>query len=116
MTEILLTLMTMIPSQGGEQGGGLFATLMPLMLIFVIFYFLLIRPQQRKTKQHQSFLDSLERGMEVVTNSGIIGKVTGITRTVITIEVAPKVKMKFVRSAIAGKAPQPGEEAESASK
>jgi len=116
MTEILLALMTMPPSQEGGQGGSMFATLMPLILIFVIFYFLLIRPQQRKAKDHQGFLESLEKGAEVVTNSGIIGKVTGITRTVITLEVASKVRMKFLRSAVAGKAPQPGDDKEPGSK
>jgi len=114
MNEILLAIAA-APSQGGGQGNQLFGTLMPLVLIFVIFYFLLIRPQQRKAKDHQGFLDGLEKGADVVTNSGIIGKVTGISKSTITLEVAPKIKMRFLKSAIAGKAPQMAEEQESGS-
>ncbi len=115
MTEILLAIAAMPSQGGGGQGNQLFGTLMPLILIFVIFYFLLIRPQQRKAKEHQTFLDSIEKGTDVVTNSGIIGKVTGITKTVITLEVAPKIRMKFLKNTIAGKAPQMAEEQDTSS-
>jgi len=115
MIEFLWAIAAMPSQGGGGQGSQLFGTLMPLILIFVIFYFLLIRPQQRKAKEHQSFLDGLEKGSDVVTNSGIIGKVTGITKTVVTLEVAPKIRMKFLRNTIAGKAPQAAEEQDSSS-
>lgn len=113
MNEFFYILISMAPQQGGAGGGG--GALMgfaPLVFIFVIFYFLLIRPQQKKAKDHQSFLDTLEKGTDVVTNGGIIGRITGITRNSITIEISPKVKVKFLKNAISGKAPQLGDESE----
>jgi len=112
MVDFLITTAAMAPPEG-EGGGGLLSTLMPLILIFVIFYFLLIRPQQKKAKEHQKFVDNLEHGMDVVTNSGMLGKITGITKDFVTLEVAPKVRVKFLKNSIAGKAPQPGEEKQS---
>ncbi len=87
---------------GGEAGNPLTAFL-PLILIFGIFYFLLIRPQQKKQKQHQEFINNLQKGTEVVTSGGIIGRITGITDDVVTLEVADKVRIKVVRNQIAGK-------------
>jgi len=115
MNELLLILLSVAPTQDGAPAGGMLGTMMPLILIFVIFYFLLIRPQQKKAKEHQKFLDSIEKGMEVITNGGMIGKVTGITRSIVTLEIAQKVKIKILRSAISGKAPQGGDETESGS-
>jgi len=108
-----LTIMAAAAPPGGQGGAGLVSTLMPLILIFVVFYFLLIRPQQKKAKDHQKFVDNLEHGMEVITNSGMLGKIVGITRDFVTLEVAPKVKVKFLKNSIAGKAPQAGEEKQS---
>ncbi|MCD4754944.1 MAG: preprotein translocase subunit YajC, partial [Deltaproteobacteria bacterium] len=76
-----------------------------LIIIFAIFYFLLIRPQQKRAKDQRSFLDSLSRGEEVITTGGLIGKITGLTDDVVTLEVADKVKVKVVRAQIAGKPP-----------
>ncbi len=112
MVDYLLTIAMATPQQG-EGGAGLLGTLMPLILIFVIFYFLLIRPQQKKAKEHRNFVDNLEHGMDVVTNSGMMGRITGITKDFVTLEVAPKVRVKFLKNSIAGKAPQPGEEKQS---
>ncbi len=106
MTELILLIGAAVPPEGG--GGGFAGMMLPMILIFVIFYFLLIRPQQKKAKDHQSFLDALERGKEVVTSGGIIGKITGITNTTVTIEVAPKIRIKVTRSSIAGTAPKSG--------
>jgi preprotein translocase subunit YajC len=86
---------------GGEQQGG-FAAFLPLIIIFAIFYFLLILPQQRKMKKHREFLNSLEKGKMVVTSGGIHGKITGITESVITLEIASDVKIKISRDQIAG--------------
>jgi preprotein translocase subunit YajC len=88
------------PGEGG-QGGG-FGAFIPLILIFVIFYFLLIRPQQKKAKKHQDFLGNLKRDDHVVTNGGIHGKVTGITDTIVTLEIAPNVRIKINKANIAG--------------
>lgn len=89
--------------QGGDgQGTGGFAAFLPLLLMVGIFYFLLIRPQQKKQKAHKAMLDSLQRGDVVVTTGGIQGKITGLTETVATMEIADKVRVKVQRGYIAG--------------
>ena len=86
---------------GGGQGGG-FGAFMPLILMFAIFYFLLIRPQQKKAKQHKQLLASLKKGDRVVSSGGLHGLVTGMTDDMVTMEIAPKVRVKVSRSSIAG--------------
>lgn len=81
---------------GGGQGGGI-AAFAPLLIMVVIFYFLLIRPQQKKQKEHREMLSSLQRGDVVVTQGGLQGKITGLTDTVITLEIAEKVRVKIQR-------------------
>ena len=68
---------------------------------FAVFYFLLIRPQQNKAKQHKTFLANLKKGDTVVTSGGLYGKITGITDEAITIEIAEKVRVKVSKSAVA---------------
>ena len=89
---------------GGQ--GGMF---IPMIMIFVVFYFMLIRPQQKKQRELQDWLKSLKKGDEVVTTGGIIGKISGLTDNTVTLEVQEKVRMKFLRSHIAAKAPAPGQ-------
>jgi preprotein translocase subunit YajC len=86
---------------GGGQGGGLGAFL-PLIIIFGIFYFLLIRPQQRKAKQHKQVLASLKKGDRVVSSGGLHGLITGLTDDLVTMEISPKVRVKVSRGSIAG--------------
>lgn len=74
----------------------------PLVLIFVVFYFLLIRPQQKKAKEHQDFLSNMKKGDMVVSSGGLIGTITGLTDTVITLEVADNVRVKVSRPYILG--------------
>jgi preprotein translocase subunit YajC len=73
----------------------------PLILIFVVFYFLLIRPQQQKAKEHREMLANLKRNDEVVTSGGLYGKVVAISDRVITLEIAPNVKVRVDRPQIA---------------
>ncbi len=80
------------------------AQFVPLILIFIVFYFLLIRPQQKKAKEHQNYLSNLKKGDRVITGGGIHGQITGLTDTVVTLEVAENVRIKVSRSAIAGSA------------
>lgn len=88
---------------GGASGqGGGFGALVPLILMFVIFYFLLIRPQQKKQKQHREMVTSLKKGDRVMTTGGLYGRVTGLTDTVVTLEIAEKVRVKVARNNIAG--------------
>ena len=86
---------------GGGQGGSLGAFI-PLILMFVIFYFLLIRPQQRKAKMHKQMLSEIKKGDRVVSSGGLHGVVTGITEDVVTMEIAPKVRVKVSRGSISG--------------
>jgi len=88
-------------ADAAAPGGGLGAFL-PLILIFVIFYFLLIRPQQKKAKEHQQFLANLKKGDLVVTSGGIQGTVTGLTDKVVTLEIADNVRVKVARPYILG--------------
>lgn len=88
---------------GGASGqGGGFGALVPLILMFVIFYFLLIRPQQKKQKLHREMITSLKKGDRVMTTGGLYGRITGLTDTVVTLEIAEKVRVKVGRSNIAG--------------
>jgi preprotein translocase subunit YajC len=87
---------------GGGGGAGGLGSFLPLILMFVVFYFLLIWPQQKKAKAHRQVLANLQRGETVVTSSGIYGTITGITDTVVTLEIAEKVRIKVARNSIAG--------------
>jgi preprotein translocase subunit YajC len=80
--------------------------LVPLALMFLVFYFLLIRPQQKRSRQQKEFLEGLKRGDEVVTTGGIHGKITGITDSVVTMEIADKVRIKVQRSQVANLKPK----------
>ncbi len=82
---------------GGAAGGGGFSSFVPLILMFAIFYFLLIRPQQKKTKQHREMLGSLTKGDRIITGGGIHGRITGLTDTTLTVEIADKVRVKVNR-------------------
>ena len=85
---------------GGGFGGGL-AGMMPLILIFGIMYFLMIRPQQKKIKQHQAMVAALRKGDQVVTAGGLIGKVTKVgAENDIEVEIASGVKVKVVQHTI----------------
>jgi len=88
-------------SGGGGQGGSLGAFI-PLILMFVIFYFLLIRPQQKKAKMHKQMLSAIKKGDRVVSSGGLQGVVTGITDDVVTVEIAPKVRVKISRGSVSG--------------
>ncbi len=90
------------PAAAGAAGPGGLVSFIPLILIFVVFYFLLIRPQQKQAKEHQKFLSELKVGNKVMTRGGIHGTISGLTDTVITLEVAKDIKIKVSRDAIAG--------------
>ncbi|HEX9206548.1 MAG TPA: preprotein translocase subunit YajC [Candidatus Deferrimicrobiaceae bacterium] len=87
---------------GGTGGAGGLMGLLPILLMFVIFYFLLIRPQQKQARKHQDFIKNLKVGDRVVTTGGLHGEVKGLTETTVTLEVAEKVRVKVTRSAVSG--------------
>ena len=86
---------------------------LPFIIIFVIFYFLMIRPQKKKLEEEQSMLKALKNGDEIYTKSGLIGTIAGQTEKVITLEVAQGVKMKILKSQIGGLASKIFEKKES---
>ena len=90
-----------LPGGGGGQGGSQILSFLPIVLIFVIFYFLLIRPQQKRAKDHRNLLSSIKEGDEVLTSGGIYGKITGIRDDKITLEISDKVRVKVNRGHIA---------------
>ena len=81
---------------------SVFENLFPMLLIFVVFYFLIIVPQRNQKKKHGKFLEGLKRGDEVLTASGILGKIEGITEQYVTLEVDDDVKIKVLKTQIAG--------------
>lgn len=89
--------------QGGAAEGGAagFASFIPLILMFVIFYFLLIRPQQKRNKDHRSMIANLKKGDRIITSGGLHGRVTGMDDTTLTVEIADKVRVKLNRGNVA---------------
>jgi preprotein translocase subunit YajC len=91
----------MAPPQGSEgQGGGLLGFL-PLILIFVIFYFLLIRPQQKRAKDHKTMLDNLKKGDKVVTSGGIYGVIEEVKTNTLVVKISENVRAKIGKAYIA---------------
>ena len=88
-------------SQSASGQGGQIMAFLPLILLFAVFYFLLIRPQQKKAKTHKQFMENLKKGDRVVTSGGMYGTITGVTDDAVTVEVAEKVRVKVLKSAIA---------------
>ena len=80
--------------------GGSLMTFLPMILIFVVFYFLLIRPQTKRAKEHQAMIKALEVGAEVVPAGGILGKVTEVSEQFLTVEIADGVVVKVQRHTV----------------
>ena len=94
-------LLAMAP-QGGEAGGGMMGTLMMFGAIFAIFYFMIIRPQQKKAKEREALLGALKKGDKIVTNGGMHGVIAGLDEKTCLVDFGNNIKIKFDRSAIAG--------------
>lgn len=91
--------------QGGGAAGGAaggFASFVPLILMFVIFYFLLIRPQQKKNKEHRDMINNLKKGDRIVTSGGIHGTITAVSDATLTVEISDKVRVKLARNSVSG--------------
>ena len=86
---------------GGAGGAGAIAQFIPLILIFVIMYFLILRPQQKKMSQHRAMVAALKKGDQVITQGGLIGKVVGVRDDELDVELAQGVRVRVVRSSIA---------------
>ena len=92
-------LLAMAP-QGGDGGGSLISTLIMFGAIFAIFYFMIIRPQQKRAKEREKLLSNIEKGDKIVTSGGVHATIVGIEEKTVLIEIAPNVKVKIERSAI----------------
>ena len=88
-------------AQAAAQQPSMLASFIPLILIFLIFYFLLIRPQQKKQKEHKVLLDSIQRGDEILSSGGILGKVIRVDNDKLTVEIAKGVNVIIIRSTVA---------------
>lgn len=89
-------------AQGAGGGSDLFVNLIPILLMFVIFYFLLMRPQQQKMKQHRAMIDAVKRNDTVVLSSGMIGKVTKtFDNGELEVEIAPNTRVRVIKGMLA---------------
>lgn len=96
LATFLVLAQTAAPAGGGSPAG----MLVPMIFIFIIFYFLMIRPQQKKQKEHQKLVNSVKTGDEIVTNGGIHGIVSNVKEQTVLVKVADNVKIEFDRAAI----------------
>lgn len=86
------------PAAGG--GGAFLVQILPLALIFVVFWFLIIRPQNKRMKEHKAKIEAVKRNDQVVTGGGLVGKVTKVEEAYVEVELAPNVKVRAVKSTL----------------
>ncbi len=89
----------------GQSEGGLWSML-PLLLIFVLFYFMLIRPQTKRAKEHKNMVAALDKGDEVVTNGGLLGRVTKVGESFLTVKIADGVEVKVQKQSVSALVPK----------
>jgi len=92
-------------AQDTAATGGLMSFL-PLIVIFAVFYFMLIRPQMKRAKEHKQLVSQLSKGDEVITNGGLLGKITDVSDSFVTLELADNLQIKLQRSAVANVMPK----------
>jgi preprotein translocase subunit YajC len=85
---------------------GALAQFLPLILIFIVFYFLLIRPQMKRAKEHKALVAGLSKGDEIVTSGGLLGRITDLNDSFVTLELAESVQIKVQRHAVASVMPK----------
>ena len=93
-------LITPAYAQAAGGQGDMFSMFLPLILIFGVFYFLLIRPQQKRAKEHKSMLEAVRRGDVIVTNGGLIGKIVKVKDDVLVVDLAENVRVEVVRGMV----------------
>ena len=86
---------------GGAAGPSPFVNLLPIALMFVILYFLMIRPQQKRAREHDTMVENLKRGDDIVTSGGIHGRIQALADKILTVEVAPNVRIRLDRDQVA---------------
>ncbi|MFV2031846.1 MAG: preprotein translocase subunit YajC [Gammaproteobacteria bacterium] len=95
----------MAQTAGAEQSNPLI-TFLPLIVLFIVFYFLLIRPQQKKAKQHKTMVAALKKGDEIITNGGLLAKVTNVGENFLTCQIAENVEIKVQTHAVSTMLPK----------
>ncbi|OGT64120.1 MAG: preprotein translocase subunit YajC [Gammaproteobacteria bacterium RIFCSPLOWO2_02_FULL_47_50] len=93
-------------AQETPPAGSGFMSLLPLILIFVVFYFFLIRPQMKQAKEHKQMVEALAKGDEVVTSGGMLGKITKIGDSFIHVEIAPNIEVKVQKHSVSAILPK----------
>ena len=93
-------------AQGAEAQGGTLELILPLLLMFGIFYFLLIRPQQKKAKEHKNMVGALNKGDEIITNGGLLAKISDVDDNFLTCKISANVEVKIQRHAISAVLPK----------
>lgn len=109
MSKILSNLLLLILSTNlfaAETQEASFASFIPLILLVVVFYFLLIRPQSKKAKEHKNLINELKKGDEVVTSGGTLGKISKVEDSFISLEIAKEVIIKVQKQAVTQKLPK----------
>ncbi len=97
----ILSVILLTPQGNADGGGGIFSTLIMFGLIIAVFYFMILRPQQKKQKEKVKMLESLNKGDKVITIGGVHGTIVGVEDRTILVQVADNVKIKFEKTAIA---------------
>ena len=97
----MIELIAMAPNGGQQGGGSMVSTLIMFAAIFAIFYFMIIRPQQKRAKQREQMLGQLKKGDKIVTSGGIHGSIAGLDEKTALVDLGNNVKIKIERSAIA---------------
>ncbi len=87
-------------AQTAAPGGADLMSMLPIILMFVVLYFVMIRPQMKRAKEHKAMVDTLQKGDEVVAAGGVLGKVTKVADNYVTVEIADKVEIKVQRPAV----------------
>lgn len=87
-------------AQAAAPGGADLMSMLPIILMFVVLYFVMIRPQMKRAKEHKAMVDALQKGDEVIAAGGVLGKVTKVADNYVTIEIADKIEIRVQRPAV----------------
>ncbi len=101
MDEMILNVAGTLGAAQGQSAPPPWASMVPLVLLFAVFYFLLIRPQQKRQKEHQQMLESIRKGDQIVTSGGLLGVVTNVKENTFTVRIADGVKVEITKNSVA---------------
>ena len=87
-------------AQAAAPAGGDLMSMLPILLMFIVLYFLMIRPQMKRAKEHKAMVDALQKGDEVVAAGGVLGRVTKVSENYVTLEIASNVEIRVQRPAV----------------